>query len=281
VQGNAEDSLRPVLQKFLSGQILSAVTVLRSKGDKRAVDGNALAIELLPHVHFDDMLEQKVKPIIQQQIAKGMSLQITSAERSTALHSKVLMQLRPEVTQHMQQALDNTLVRLVDEGHWKDVNDETRRQLSFVLQEGITDGDTLREMADRVEREMGPEWSGPRALKIARTESTAALNAGHYLGQQELEDEGLAFGAEWMSIIDKDTRPDHVAADGQQIGVGETFNVGGFPAKYPGDPDLPAQERVNCRCVAVPITEPPKSAPVNRLKQHMNGHATNGHAVCC
>lgn len=281
VQGEEESRLESTVRSYLRGQVKSAAITLRSMNET-FTDGASLAAKLLPVLDWDAKLIETVKPLVSKQIKRGTALNLTSAERSATFQTKVLMELSPAMQQHIQQSIDASLVELVDNGHWKGVNDETRRQLSFILQEGMTEGDTLSQLADRIEREMGPEWSGVRALKIARTESGAGLSAGNYLAQQQLENEGIALGQEWLAIKDEDTRADHIEADGQQIGIGETFDIGGYPARYPGDPKLPAQERVNCRCVSAPIFSPPeKTTPVNRVKAHLNGHSQNGHSICC
>ena len=55
----------------------------------------------------------------------------------------------------------------------------------------------------------------------------------------------------WWSILDSKTRPSHVVADQQEVGVNDFFVVGGSTALYPRDPNLPAKESINCRCVSV------------------------------
>jgi hypothetical protein len=54
----------------------------------------------------------------------------------------------------------------------------------------------------------------------------------------------------WIAILDSKTRPTHAAADFQQVGINQNFIVGGFEAKYPRDENLPADEAINCRCIA-------------------------------
>ena len=49
-------------------------------------------------------------------------------------------------------------------------------------------------------------------------------------------------------MLDNDTREDHVEANGQVVGPGAMFVVGGEEAPYPGHWSLSAQERINCRC---------------------------------
>lgn len=60
-------------------------------------------------------------------------------------------------------------------------------------------------------------------------------------------------GQRWVAHHDNRTRATHMAADGQTVKVGMTFRVGGFPLRYPGDPEGPIQEIINCRCVLVAV----------------------------
>jgi uncharacterized protein with gpF-like domain len=41
----------------------------------------------------------------------------------------------------------------------------------------------------------------------------------------------------------------HAAADGQIVGMEDPFAVGESFLMYPGDPNAPPEEVVNCRCV--------------------------------
>jgi hypothetical protein len=50
-------------------------------------------------------------------------------------------------------------------------------------------------------------------------------------------------------------RPEHAALHGVQVkGVDSTFTLAGFPARFPGDPTLPASQRVNCLCTILSVT---------------------------
>jgi hypothetical protein len=43
--------------------------------------------------------------------------------------------------------------------------------------------------------------------------------------------------------------------------------------------ELPASERCNCLCLALPVTEPFEASYLNRIEKFTsNGHAQNGHA---
>lgn len=85
---------------------------------------------------------------------------------------------------------------------------------------------------------------------LARTEVIAASNMGSQARVDAMGDDAPPY-RQWLSTLDGRTRPTHVRADGQVVPRGEPFSVGGFQARVPGDPALPAAERANCRCTVL------------------------------
>lgn len=82
---------------------------------------------------------------------------------------------------------------------------------------------------------------------------------------------------QWLSRRDDRVRHTHVAADGQERPVGETFRVGEFRLRFPADPiDLPASwpEVANCRCSLL-FARP---APERRQAVALTGRGTPGAA---
>ncbi len=106
--------------------------------------------------------------------------------------------------------------------------------------------------AARLLRERVAELTPGRALTIARTELVAGSNFGSFIGAEAT---GLALDKCWLATRDLRTRDSHARADGQRVAMDGLFTVGGYPAKYPGDPQLPASEVVRCRCA---VTYKPK-----------------------
>lgn len=105
----------------------------------------------------------------------------------------------------------------------------------------------IREIADTtVKNYEEPYYSSiERAVICAETETNT-------IGNSIAEELAIAMGKTiktWVTMMDERVRMTHNDIHGQTIPIGDYFMVGGFPARYPHDPDLPAQEIVNCRCV--------------------------------
>jgi len=90
-----------------------------------------------------------------------------------------------------------------------------------------------------------------RTEMISRTETLRSSNQG----SQELFKEWNVSQHEWLATKDDRVRPDHAEADGQVVGIDEPFKVGGYDAMFPGDPNLPPEESINCRCTVLPVME--------------------------
>lgn len=108
-----------------------------------------------------------------------------------------------------------------------------------------TQVDTLLTTIYKVNKDKGISFA--RAVTIARTESTYARNLGF---EDTYSDNPFIVGKRWRSLNDSATRHDHSVADGQVVGVNESFNVGGDMLKFPGDGSQGASAAniVNCRC---------------------------------
>lgn len=159
---------------------------------------------------------------------------------------------RPYVAQHLE-GVRNRMVRTPDE-----VFDLVRTE----LEEGIHNGEGVPELAQRIDDQLlrtGSERWRNRAVVVARTESLSAYNGGSYDSFQVLEDEtGDPLEKIWLATMDARTRDTHFVADGQRAPLAGAFSVGGFPAQFPGDPTLPAGERIQCRCTML-VVEPGES----------------------
>lgn len=92
-----------------------------------------------------------------------------------------------------------------------------------------------------------------RADTIARTEALSAYSQAREESlRQMLEQTGIDAGRVnriWNRTKDQRTRDWHDSMQGQRRRIGEQFRDGhGNLLLYPGDPDAPAETRINCRC---------------------------------
>lgn len=98
-----------------------------------------------------------------------------------------------------------------------------------------------------------------QALRIARTESTAASNLG---GLNAIKDSGYVMDKIWVSAQDSRTRKnpddwfDHYHMNGKSVKVGEKFKMGSMKGhidelEFPGDPKGHPANTINCRCTLI------------------------------
>ena len=123
----------------------------------------------------------------------------------------------------------------------KHINRETFDKLTKALDEGIAEGETIKQLAGRVEG-VYSDAEGYRSRLIARTETNIANNFGHMESMRLASIEKK----EWTTAMDENVRDTH-EMNGLQgcIGLYETFS--GTGESYPGEP--------NCRCVVIPCME--------------------------
>lgn len=93
-----------------------------------------------------------------------------------------------------------------------------------------------------------------RLERIARTETMAAVNGGTLAGMGVRAGlTGEVVEKVWLATHDRRTRQDHRAADGQRVAHDAPFLVGGERLAFPGDPNGPARQVVNCRCTLLDV----------------------------
>jgi len=128
----------------------------------------------------------------------------------------------------------------------KTVNDTTINALKDQLAAGLASGESIDELAKRV-KTVFKEAKTSRAIAIARTETTKAMNGGSMISYKQ---SGVK-QVEWLATEDMKTRPAHAAADGQTVKTGDLFSVGGELVAGPGEGDI-AENNINCRCTVLP-----------------------------
>lgn len=91
--------------------------------------------------------------------------------------------------------------------------------------------------------------SDDRAMFISENEAHTILNT---IEENEAIKDGFTTKT-WVTMRDALVRHTHVIADGETVGIFDTFDIGGYPMRFPKDDSLgaSASEIVNCRCCLV------------------------------
>lgn len=131
-----------------------------------------------------------------------------------------------------------------------DIADDVHRQIMATLQEGLLEGESMAKLADRVRAQFN-DMGRARAMRIAMTETAAAYGTAR---EAAMVQAGVQFKI-WLTSGNDNVRATHEAAQGQVRRIDESFDVGGAQLQFPGDPDGPPEEIINCHCVQLAATQ--------------------------
>lgn len=133
------------------------------------------------------------------------------------------------------------------------------KYLQEVMSFGIAQGKDIREIARDLEKLINRRnfyrW---QALRIARTETTAAAN---YAATQSAKVSGVLIEKVWISSHDARTRRpphskyNHYSMNGVRVAENERFDVNGDKVLYPGDPKGAEGNVINCRCSVAQVVK--------------------------
>lgn len=151
----------------------------------------------------------------------------------------------------------------------RNVDETTRRIVRNLVGEALDEGLSAEKLARRI-RERWTEVNRRRSKVIARTETIRASNYGSVQGAKST---GLDLKKEWIRTYDSRTRDSHALMDRHahvsldapfllpNVELGGTIDEEGqtegpaFPAQFPGDPNLPPGQSIQCRCTVAYVTQ--------------------------
>lgn len=225
VTANEQKMIRVLIAIFTDWQ----EEMLRNlPGDKsvKAIDVDSVLFDV---EGAKEMLLRAGGPLLEDSIKKGGKRVLSSINSTVSfdLHDPRVEKLLKEAKQRFAEE--------IAEGHWKRMKDS--------LSEGIREGENSRQLAERVRETMGHEINN--APTVARTEINPRYQEGQLEGMRQ---SGVAEGKEWLPAFSENSREEHLAADGQQVGLDDSFEVGGEYLQYPGDPSGSAENIINCIC---------------------------------
>lgn len=148
------------------------------------------------------------------------------------------------------------------------VNETTWTQLQESLTEGLDNGESLSDLAERVKSVMGARIRSSEEV-IARTEIIGCLNGGVL---QAWKQSDVVAGKEWISALDNRVRETHAEAHGQMVGIDDEFTVGACAGQSPGDTGC-AEEDIQCRCTMAAVLDTKAFARfMSSITNSANGH---------
>lgn len=129
----------------------------------------------------------------------------------------------------------------------KQISTTTVAQIRLDLTDGVAQGESIPELAKRIDKLYLEQIIPNRSTVIARTEVVASSNYGSI---EAAKQSGLTLNKVWLATEDSRTRPDHSDADGQEVAMDQPFDVGESQMMFPGDSSLgaAADEIIQCRC---------------------------------
>lgn len=134
--------------------------------------------------------------------------------------------------------------------------DSVRRELQAAFEKSLRGKESSEKLIKRLQHIV--DMSRSRAATIAQTEKTRAANESRivpvlkeYLKAYDKAVKGHRKRPErpkfqWVNpLIAKEPRHEHVRISGTVLPVGDEFLPG---LRYPGDPQAPARQTINCHC---------------------------------
>lgn len=120
------------------------------------------------------------------------------------------------------------------------INETTFGKLQREFAESLSEGESRDKLVNRIKETYG-NIEKSRAATIARTEVQAVSQKGTFEGYKQA---GMPIKI-WVAVMDSKTRDWHANLDGEERPINNPFSNG---LQFPGDPNGPADEVVNCRC---------------------------------
>lgn len=124
-----------------------------------------------------------------------------------------------------------------------------KKMISSQLTQSILQGETLKQMADRLQRNI-PAMNRDSAIRAARTAVTGAENAGRMDSYVAAAKMGIKVRKRWIATKDNRTRHSHAMLDGKTVDYDKPFVSDlGSEMMFPGDPQgAKPGDLYNCRC---------------------------------
>jgi hypothetical protein len=185
----------------------------------------------------DTILKKYIRPVMEQAVKDGVAHGQDQVGKKSS-------------TEAITKSVDSRVVAYIEQriAQIVGINNTTRKMLRYSIDEAISAGQTIAEIQDVVKERYN--LNAMRSLRIARTETSGAVNGGSKIYYQEV---GIQKN-KWITAGDELVRASHRACEAQGAIKMDSAFVNG--CRYPGDQEVSDPgEVVNCRCVLSPVLE--------------------------
>lgn len=125
------------------------------------------------------------------------------------------------------------------------------RRLRAEMRQAIINGEGQDKIRQRIQRVM--QNGAYNARRIAQTERTRIQSQARWDVMRNAAAQGIPMEKMWIARM-KNTRDSHADLNRRTAKVDEPFTtIWGNELMYPGDPNAPAREVINCHCVLRPV----------------------------
>lgn len=125
------------------------------------------------------------------------------------------------------------------------------RRLRAEMRQAVMHGESQDQMMRRIQRVM--QNGAYNARRIVQTERTRIQSQARWDVMRNAAAQGIRMEKMWIARM-KNTRDSHADLNRRTAVVDEPFTtIWGNELMYPGDPDAPAREVINCHCVLRPV----------------------------
>ena len=215
----------------------------------RADFGFGFLLEILASYSESVLLRSTVRPIFEKMVNQSIRQALRDAKTTGEVLSPEWMRQQAETQ------VENMIAHL--EKHTAD-------DVLKTVESGLDANKSIAEMQNDLIQTHS--FSASRALRVARTETTKAVNTSHRKTYEELANRGVEMEIVWLAA--PGARDSHAAMDGQKVQPGEKFVVptnggkhAGQKTSQPGGFGKAALD-INCRCViSTQIKQPKRKLP--------------------
>ena len=226
------------VEKDMTGRLIGSLSI--HKAPPSVIDFSFLFGD-------DRERDKKLKKLMEPLMERGVKFGQEQAAAEVGADAGVLFGGPDPV---LRAIVKRKVVRIVE------VNQTLKRKIQAKIVRAIEQsgqsGETVQGLTDRIKKALAGSFkeSRARALTIARTEMAQTISAGRHRAFQKVG----VLTKWWLTARDENVRSSHVSAGstyskGNAVALDATFQLASGSVRFPSDPDGPAAEVINCRCV--------------------------------